>query len=421
MESEIMVYNVFIVLFTLLSAFFSGVETTIVSSNKIKIDNLALRGGAGARRAQRILENTDSAIGMVLIGNNISNITATALITYVLTKSFMVNENELFIYTTVQALIFLIFCEIVPKLISKAKPESLLLKLSFPIWWLMMAFKPLIYVSLKISEILKKRSGIKDTGLNLITSKDDIATYFSIGKKEGVIDEERQYYISEILEFKNNLASEIMTPLIDIVSINVESEIRDLVNLIEKTKFSRIPVYEKKRENIIGYINYKDLLKSNSCQSLRDLIIAPTFIPTTKNVSELYGEMHSNRTPFLFVVNEYGYIVGILTVEDIAEEIVGEIQTDDHPEENLISKISEKKYDISGRLDIDYFQRFFSIKIEKRNFETVGGFITFLSGNIPKVGDKVRYRDFEFVVTESGKRTIDRAMLIINKRKVKIR
>lgn len=284
-----------------------------------------------------------------------------------------------------------------------------------------MAFKPLIYVSLKISEILKKRSGIKDTGLNLITSKDDIATYFSIGKKEGVIDEERQYYISEILEFKNNLASEIMTPLIDIVSINVESEIRDLVNLIEKTKFSRIPVYEKKRENIIGYINYKDLLKSNSCQSLRDLIIAPTFIPTTKNVSELYGEMHSNRTPFLFVVNEYGYIVGILTVEDIAEEIVGEIQTDDHPEENLISKISEKKYDISGRLDIDYFQRFFSIKIEKRNFETVGGFITFLSGNIPKVGDKVRYRDFEFVVTESGKRTIDRAMLIINKRKVKIR
>jgi len=424
MGIDIIIDNILIVFFTLLSAFFSGVETTIVSSNKLKIDNLASGGLRSARRAQRILENTDSAIGMVLIGNNIANITATALITFVLTKAFFVKENELFLLTTGQALIFLLFCEIVPKLVSKAKPESILMGLSMPIMFLMIFLKPLIFLSLKISDFFKKRSGSADgKKMSFISSKDDIATYFSIGKKEGLIDEERQYYIYEILEFKNNMASEIMTPLVDIVSININSDVKDLLTLIEKTKFSRIPVYENKRENIIGYVNYKYLLKSKLKTNidLKDLIISPTFIPTTKNVFELYGEMHSNRTPFLFVVNEYGDIVGILTFEDIAEEIVGEIQTDDHPDENLITKISERKYDLSGRLDIDYFQRYFSIKIVKRNFETVGGFITFLHGNIPEVGDKVKYGDIEFVVTESGKRTVDRAMLYIAKRKTKKR
>ncbi len=419
MGSTIIVYSTLILIFTVISAFLSGVETTLVSANKLKIENLARSGSNKAKRAKKILDRTDSAIGMVLIGNNIANITATALITFVLTKAFLINESELLIYTGLQAMIFLLFCEIVPKLISKANPESVLMNLSIPVYYLMIFFKPLICISLKVSDLLKSKLGVGGEEKSLISSKDDIATYFSIGKKEGVIDEERQHYISEILEFKNNMAFEIMTPMVDLVALDIDSSVKQLVDLIEKTKFSRIPVYEKSKENILGYVHYKYLLQSKTNISLRDLLIPATYIPTTKNVFELYGEMHLNRTPFLFVVNEYGNVVGILTFEDIAEEIVGEIETDDHPDDNLISKITERKYELSGRLDIDYFKRFFSVKLEKKNFETMGGFITYLHGNIPGEGERIKYQDMEFLVTSRGKLTVDRVELQLSKRQIK--
>jgi putative hemolysin len=281
---------------------------------------------------------------------------------------------------------------------------------------MMKAFRPVILILLSISELITGFLKTESGSISPIKSRDDIAIFFSIGRKEGLIDEEKNLYLSEILSFKNAQAYEIMIPAVDIISVDVNESFKNILSIIEKTGFSRLPVYKTKEDNFIGYIYYRDLLK-NPGSKIEDILIKPVFIPVTKNVFEIYSKMQKEKIPLLFVVDEYGDIDGMLTFEDIAEEIVGEIQTDDHPSENIITKINEKKYILSGRLDIDYFQRYFKIDISKRHFETLAGFIMSLCGDIPEKGEHIRYKEYEFIIEETGERTVDKVLFLMPKNK----
>ncbi len=418
-DSPYFLYYITIIFFIISSAFFSSVETAIVSSRRMTIETYSNKGNRGAKRSLHILDDMESAIGMVLIGSNIVNISATAFITYMATKAFFANETELFIIIFMQTIFFLLFCEIIPKVVAKAKAENLLMFYSLPIMILLIIFRPLIRLSLMFNSFLKKRFKISEKNITPVKSREDIYTFFLIGKNEGVIDEDKHSYVADILSFKYIQAEEVMTPLVDIISIEQNSSIKDTVAIIEKTKFSRIPLFDNTRENITGYVHYKDIIKNKTIHTLADIKIPPVFTPSTKNIFELYHEMYKNKTPFLFVVSEYGDIIGLLTFEDIAEEIVGEIHTDDHPDEHLISRESDKKYLVSGRIDIEYFQEYFSLTIEKRNFETLAGFINYLTGEIPKKGDKVKYQDIEFIVEETGLRTAEKIYVILPAKKIK--
>jgi len=401
------------------SAFFSCIETAIISSRRISIETLSKRGSKSAIRSLYILDNLEDAIGMVLIGNNISNIGATAFITYIVTKVFLYNDKQLLLITVIQTMFILLFCEIGPKIISKGNSESFLKFFSLPIFYLMKLFKPLIRFALLFSETITGIFKIKPGEISPIKSRDDIATFISIGRKEGIIDEEKNLYLSEILSFKNAHAYEIMIPAVDIVSVDINESYKNLISVIEKTRFSRIPVYKTKEDNFIGYIYYRDLLK-NPDSKIEEILIEPAYIPETKNVFEIYNKMQKERIPLLFVIDEYGNTSGMLTFEDIAEEIVGEIQTDDHPAEKIITKVNEKKYILSGRLDIDYFQRYFNIAINKKHFETLSGFIMSLTGDIPEKGDHVKFREYDFIIEETGLRTIDKVLFIMPKNKKSI-
>ena len=417
MDAPYISYYLFIAFFTLCSGFFSGVETAIVSSRRITLETLSHKGLKGAERGLRILDDIESNIGMVLIGNNVVNISATVFITYVATKAFLYNETELFIVTSIQTIFFLLFCEIMPKVIAKAKAENLLMSLSLPILILLKLFRPMIWLSLVFNKFLKKQFRISERNITPVKSRDDISTFFLIGKNEGVIDDDKHSYVSDILSFKYIQAEEVMTPLVDIISIEKNNTIKEIVGLIEKTKFSRIPVYENTRDNITGYVHYKNIIKNRGIQSFHDIIIPPVFIPSTKNIFELYHEMHKNKTPLLFVANEYGDIIGLLTFEDIAEEIVGEIHTDDHPDEHLIKQETDRKFLVSGRIDIEYFQEYFLLEIEKRNFETLAGFLNYLAGEIPDKGDKIKYQDIEFTIEETGIRTVEKVYVMLPPKK----
>ncbi len=417
MDSPYFIYYMIILFFALLSAFFSGVETAIVSSRRIPIETLSMMGSRNAKRSLRILDDIESAIGMVLIGNNIVNIGATAFITFIATKAFYFNDTQLFLVTVVQTVFFLIFCEIMPKLVAKAKAENLLIFLSLPISFLLIFFRPMIWLSLRFNEFIKKRFRISERNITPVKSRDDISTFFLIGKNEGVIDDDKHNYVSDILSFKYIQAEEVMTPLVDVISLDESRGIKELVELIEKTKFSRIPVFEHTRDNITGYVHYKDIIRNRNIQSFDEIILSPVFTPSTKNIFELYHEMHKNKTPFLFVVNEYGDIIGILTFEDIAEEIVGEIHTDDHPDEDLILRESDRKFLVNGRIDIEYFQEYFLVNIVKKNFETLAGFLNYIAGEIPEKGDKLKYQDIEFIIEETGTRTIEKVYVILPPKK----
>jgi len=282
----------------------------------------------------------------------------------------------------------------------------------------MALFRPLVKLSLAFTGLVKRLFNVESKKTGFINSREDITTFFSIGHKEGIIDIENQYYVSEILSFKETQAYEVMIPFSSVVSIDVNSPVKELVGLIERTKFSRIPIYSGKKENITGYVYYRDILKGD-VERISDLVIPPVFIPETKNIFELYNEMSKRKSPMLFVVNEYGEISGFLTFEDIAEEIVGEIDTSDHPAEEVIVKLTERKYLLNGSLDIDYFTRFFGIDIMKGHFETLAGFLISVNGEIPSRGDHIRFNNYEFIIEEEGTRTIAKALMILPPRRKK--
>ncbi|MCL1865042.1 MAG: hemolysin family protein [Spirochaetes bacterium] len=414
--SELLLYQLVIVFFAASLAFFSCIETAIISSRRITIETLSRKGrGKRAFRSLKILDNIDDAIGMVLICSNICSIGAAAFITYLVTKIYFYNDTQLFIVTILQTIFFLIFCEITPKIISRANPEKLLLLFSSLILILMKIFKFVIYFALFFSKTITRIFNIEPGDVSPIGSRDDIAAIISIGKKEGIIDEEENIYLSEILSFKSAQAFEIMIPTVDIISVDINDSYKSIISIIERTRFSKLPVYRNRKDNFIGYVYYRDILK-NPHGKIEEIIIDPVFIPETKNIFDFYNKMHRERIPLVFVVDEYGNTTGMVTFEDIAEEIVGEIQTGDHPSKELITKINEKRFLLNGRLDIDYFQRYFNIEIQKLHFETLGGFIMSLTGDIPDKGDHIKYKGNEFIIEEVGVRTIDKVLLILPKK-----
>ena len=409
--NTLLIYEVVIFVFILLSGFFSGAETALVSSRRVSIETTARKGHGNGRRALYLIDHLEDAMGMVLIGNNIVNIAATAFITYVATSAFMLREEQIFFVTAAQTMIFLLFCEITPKIVAKAKAENVLLFFSFPLKMLLVIFSPVNRVSLSFSSLVKRIFRIERGGNSIVRSRDELDILFQIGEHDGVIEEEHHMYVSEILSFKDMTAAEVMTHTIDIISVELKSSVRQLAELIESTRFSRIPVFEKRVDNIIGYVFYRDILRRRDVKEISELMYPAKYVPSTKNIFELFLEMQEQKVPLVFVVNEYGAVAGMVSHEDIAEEVVGEIQTIDHGDRELIVRTSDREYQLSGDLDIEHFERIFSIDIEKRGFETIAGFIMYKLGRIPRKGETVTYGRYSFTVEEVTERSIKKAVL----------
>ncbi|MGQ9842906.1 MAG: hemolysin family protein [Spirochaetota bacterium] len=412
--------QILIILFTFLSAYFSATETAIVSSNIINVQTLVNKGIKRAQNVLQIVEYPDSALVTVLIGNNISNIGATAFITFFASKALLIHDSKLVLITIAQTLFFLIFCELFPKIISRSAPEKFLLHSVWIFQFISILMRPLIVATLLMSNMIKKGISANDSRPLPISSRDEIDTLFKAVEKGGIIESQHYIYFNQILSFRDVRANEVMTPLIDIISIEKNQSLKQCIHLIEKTRFSRIPVFEQRVDNIIGYIYYQDILKNKSVKNLEQIMRKPYFVPSTKKIYELINEMEEYEIPIVFVVNEYGAVEGLLTDEDIAEEIVGEIQTKDHPQDDSIKEIAPWKFSVAGNLDIEYFQRRFGIKIEKRDFETLAGFLLYVLGHIPDVGEKIHYQDITFQIEESTDRSIERVVVSIPKRKTTI-
>jgi CBS domain containing-hemolysin-like protein len=412
-----LLYVVLIFIMMMLLFFLNGMEVSIITSNRIYLEYQFKAGNERAARSLMILDNIEDAFNMTLIATNIVNIAISAFITFVATEAYMVDEPRLFIVTAVEAIVLLIFCEIAPKVVARAKAESFLMHFSYPILVLIIVFKPAVKISLAAARVIKKMFNLPQTARATVGSREEIAVLFKIGEEEGVINEEHKQYVSEILTFKDITASEIMTPTIDIVSIEADQGIRAVADMIVKTKFSRIPIYKGEADNIIGYVFYRDILKRRHAKKISDIMNRVPYVPATKRIVELYSEMIENLIPMVFVVNEYGEVVGMVTHEDIAEEVVGEIQTRDQSEEELITELGRDRYLLSGRMDIEYFMRRFRVPVEKKGFETLSGFVASRMGRIPKKGDRFAYDKYTFIIEEATERSIEKIILQNRKKK----
>ncbi|MDR3236959.1 MAG: CNNM domain-containing protein, partial [Spirochaetia bacterium] len=238
----LIIYEIIIGCLILLSGFFSATETMLVSSGRFTIETLSKKNTARGRRAIYLLNNLEDAISAVLIGNNIVNITATAFITYIASHAFMLNENGIFFVTLGQVLVFLLFCEMLPKVAARANAERYLMFFSLPIKTIIVVFRPLNRLCLLFSSAVKKLFGIEQGGSGMFSSREELDLLFQIGEKDGIIEGEHHMYVSGILSFKDLTAHEVMTPTIDIASVELKSSVKELVGLIESTHYSRIPV-----------------------------------------------------------------------------------------------------------------------------------------------------------------------------------
>ncbi len=419
--SHYMLYAVSIVMIMIILFFFSGVETALLTSDRIHLEDMSRTGSRSARRSLAILDNIENAIIMIQIAISIFQISAAAFVTYLATEAFSVDEPTLYLVVAVQTIVFLLMCELSPKIIARARAERFLMLSSYPVAFLMIVFRPLTAFGFAVSGTLKKIAHITDSGRTILKSRDEIDMLFKIGEQEGVIDEEYHVYVSEILSFRDITAREVMTPTIDIMSVELQQDIRDLIDIFARTRFSRIPVYEGRVDNLIGYVFYRDILTNRNCKRIQEVMNKVHYVPTTKKIVELYSEMLENLIPMVCVVNEYGAVVGMVTHEDIAEEIVGEIHSRDQSEEELISELGRERYLVSGKLDIEYFMKRFHVPIEKKGFETLSGFIASRMGKIPKKGDRFSYDSYTFTIEEATERSIDKVILQSIKKKRRVR
>jgi CBS domain containing-hemolysin-like protein len=249
-------------------------------------------------------------------------------------------------------------------------------------------------------------------------TEDEIEFIISVGEKEGVLENQKKEMLHNIFEISDTLAKEVMVPRTDLVAIKYGTDINEILNLIAKTEYSRIPVYEGKMDNVLGILYVKDLLKYINSDirnlDIKTILRKPYFVPSTKRIDDLLREFQLHRIHFAIVIDEYGGVDGIVTLEDILEEIVGEIRDEyDRDEKDEIIKIDENTYEIDPKIDIDDFNKFFGIEMEEDDveYETLSGLIFDLSGRIPEIGEVFLYKNLELLVKEKENRRIKKVIV----------
>lgn len=383
-----------------LSAFFSGTETAFFASNKIKIRHMAEDGDRRAQVARRLMDQPARLISTVLVGNNIVNIGSTALATSLAISIF--GDSGAGIATGVMTVLILVFGEITPKTMIARSPEAFALKVSGIINIIGIMFSPIIHSLNFITGILVRLFGGKHIENPLVT-EEEIRMLVNVGQEEGLIDEDEREMIDSIFEFDETLVREVMVPRIDIFAVNVDRTLDDVIKLIIEIGHSRIPVYENTVDNIIGVIYAKDLLgpllgPRQERPSVRGLMRAAYYVPESKKVRDLFDELRKEKVHMAIVLDEYGGTAGLVTIEDLIEEIVGEIQDEFDQEENDIETLNDGSLRVDGRTSIYDINDQLELDLPDDEFDTISGLVFHNLGRIPNEGQELDINNLHIIV-----------------------
>lgn len=413
MESILVIKFFIFVLFIMLSAFFSSAETAFTAVNRIKLRSLNEQNVKGAKRLEKVLENPKNLITAILIGNNITNIGASAIATAFLMDTFkLIGFNNfaanMAIITGIMTFILLIFGEITPKTIAIKQPAQYALKITPAIHVVLWIFLPFIKLFSFFSLIISKGLGINSEVSKIITAE-EVKAIINLGEEEGILDPEEKHMIEGVFKVSEKVIREVMTPRTDAICIESTTGINEAILIIQENGHSRIPVYEDKIDNIQGILYAKDLLNvdKNNNQTIKPFIRKAVFVPETKNIEALLQEMKNEKFHMAIVVDEHGGMSGIVTMEDIIEEIVGEIIDEHDIEESEIKPLTDNAYEVDASINIDDLSKYLNFPFpEEDDYDTLGGFILSLVGEFPKKGSLVEYKNITFEILEIKKRRI---------------
>jgi CBS domain containing-hemolysin-like protein len=405
METEL-IYLLFLLV---LSGFFSGTEIAYVVANKLKIEVRARKKNFAALHAQFFAEHPQNFFSTILIGNNIVNIALASLSAVFLAAIFGWGEITIVI---ISSAILLLFGELLPKYFSRELADRVILISAIPLRIFSYLLYPFVLFASTFSEKLTKASSQKSDSISHLFDREDVKGLVKESETVGIVDKKDSTLISRVFELGEQRVYETMTPRIDIVGVEISKSINELITSFIESGFSKLPVFEENLDNIKGIALAKDLFSSP--KTIKEILREVSFIPETKKSFEVMNEFLDKKISIAIVVDEHGGTAGIVTMEDILEELFGEIKDEFDVDENICRKISSNTFIISGKIEIDHLNEKYNLKIEEGDYETLAGFILTRLGRIPEQGETIKIDSFTILVARSSKQKIDIVKLIVN-------
>ena len=416
MDPSVAAQFVVLVVLLILSAFFSSAETSLTTVNKLRIRTLVEDGVKGAKTISSLIEDPSKMLSAILIGNNIVNISASSLATTLAID--LLGSYGAGIATGILTLLILIFGEITPKSLATMYAEKLAFIYAPAIQLLTKLLTPVIFLINKFSSGLLLLFHIDPNAHAKAMTENELRTIVDVSHEEGVIESEERLMITNVVDFGDSLAKDVMVPRIDMAFADVDLSYDELVAAFEKDMYTRLPVYSGTRDNVVGIVSLKDVFFYRGAKEdfhIKDFLRAPYFTYEYKKTSELLRDLKKATNSIAIVLDEYGATAGLITLEDLVEEIVGEIRDEyDTDEEDPIQKVSENVYKISGVAKLDEINEILDLDLESDDYDSIAGHVIHLLDHLPSEGETVTEDACTYQVLSMDKNRIGKILLTID-------
>ncbi len=398
-----------LIIMVLMSGFFSGSEIALVVANKIKIEIKARKKNLAAESALYFMNNPQNFFSTILIGNNIVNIGFASISAVLLSALFGWNDLSILLVST---FVILIFGELIPKYFSREHADRIVLLTAIPTRIISLILYPFVKLFSSITSLLTQSSDVSGENIRHIFSREDIEILVQESREAGIVNEKESDIISKVLDLADQRVYEAMRPRTEITGIEINQTINEALDVFIESGFSKLIVYDDNLDNIKGIILAYDLFKSP--EDLHSVIREVIFVPETKKSIEMMNEFLDRHVSIAVVIDEFGGTAGIVTMEDLIEELFGEIKDEYDVEEDICRKIADHAYLISGKVEIDFINEKYELDIPTGDYETIGGYISARTGRIPEQGEIIMLDKFTILIARASNIKIDLVKLTVN-------
>ena len=404
---------ILLVLLVFMSAFFSSSETALINMSKIRLKHLVKEKVKNADKLEKLYEDSNKLIGAILIGNNIVNVATSSIATIITTSRF--SNAGLGISVGLTTLVILIFGEITPKNLALKNSESISLFVAPIILFLVRIFTPILFILNSISNLLSSLLGQRNDDKKPTITQDELKTIVDVSNQEGVLETDETEMIQNIFEFKDLTVDDIMIQRRDIVAISADMSYDEIIDVFKNKQLSRLPIYEDTIDDIIGVLYAKDLFfteQSKEDFDIKAVMREPVFVNEFVKISDFFKKMQQVKTHIAIVLDEYGGVAGIVTMEDLVESIVGDIYDEYDQQDEEVRKLKENIYVINGNSKLTEIQDLLQVELVSKDYESLGGYLMDKMGKIPTQGDIYEDENFKFVISSMDKNRINKVKVI---------
>lgn len=415
MDSGEAIRLISLVILLMLSAFFSSAETALTTVSRIRMRTLCEEGNKRAATVLKITDDSGKMLSAILIGNNIVNISASSIATTLAIE--VLGSKGAGIATGVLTLLILVFGEISPKTLATLHADKLALAYANVIYWLMKILTPVIFLVNQIAMVFLRILRVDPNASQNLMTEEELRTIVDVSHETGVIETEEKEMINNLFDFGDAQAKEVMVPRIDMTFAPLDATYEEVLEIFRKDKFTRLPVYEDTTDNVIGILNMKDLLLCEDKETfhIKDVLRKPYYTYEHKNTAELFMDMRSSSISVAIVLDEYGATAGLITLEDLLEEIVGEIRDEyDGDEEDPIVWLGDREYEVLGSQNLEDLCEELGLDFESEDYDSIGGYLIELLDHFPKPGESVVTEDGVKLIVESmDKKRVEKIRMIL--------